>query len=255
MTRSNPSTYPTSTLWTINYLLIFTSCLYGAWLVSAQGNYLYPFWYSQLNIEEHISTYGSQNRYGRRHFTETTSDERFRLFEQIVNEVHEDGSGLDNIQYTVTRAHGEPIQHTLLTHDEVVHLTDVAILIKRLTISGFIVMLLTLLFTALLIRKQVPLPSLKATSLQIGVFLLSLIALVFVIDPQTVFDQFHIWVFPDDHPWFFYYQDSLMSTFMKAPDLFGAIALQILSLTVLVFATVIAITYKLSNVKAQKQSD
>jgi hypothetical protein len=37
----------------------------------------------------------------------------------------------------------------------------------------------------------------------------------------------HILVFPDDHQWFFYYQDSLMSTLMKAPDLFAGIAIQI----------------------------
>ena len=33
----------------------------------------------------------------------------------------------------------------------------------------------------------------------------------------------HEMVFPDDHQWFFYYQDSLMTTLMKAPDIFFAI--------------------------------
>ena len=39
-----------------------------------------------------------------------------------------------------------------------------------------------------------------------------------------MFYQFHIWLFPADHEWFFYWQDSLMSTLMKAPVLFGGIA-------------------------------
>jgi hypothetical protein len=44
---------------------------------------------------------------------------------------------------------------------------------------------------------------------------------------KAIFYQMHILVFPDDHQWFFYYQDSLMSTLMKAPDLFAGIAIQI----------------------------
>jgi hypothetical protein len=42
--------------------------------------------------------------------------------------------------------------------------------------------------------------------------------------PTQVFYQFHLWIFPADHQWFFYWQDSLMSTLMKAPVLFGGIA-------------------------------
>ena len=37
----------------------------------------------------------------------------------------------------------------------------------------------------------------------------------------------HEWVFPAEHQWFFYYQESLMTVLMKAPDLFGAIAILI----------------------------
>jgi len=47
---------------------------------------------------------------------------------------------------------------------------------------------------------------------------------VVVIGPVKVFYAAHNAVFPPGHEWFFYYQDSLMTTLMKAPDLFGFIA-------------------------------
>lgn len=53
----------------------------------------------------------------------------------------------------------------------------------------------------------------------------SLIALiVFALGPIAVFYWFHEQVFPEGHQWFFYYQDSLMTTLMKAPDIFAFIA-------------------------------
>lgn len=56
-----------------------------------------------------------------------------------------------------------------------------------------------------------------------------------VIGPKAVFTQMHIWVFPPQHKWFFYYQDSLMSTMMHAPVLFGGIAAQWAAFASLVF--------------------
>ena len=56
-----------------------------------------------------------------------------------------------------------------------------------------------------------------------------IITIVFLIfGAKAIFYQMHVLIFPPDHQWFFYYQDSLMSTMMKAPDLFAGIALQIL---------------------------
>jgi hypothetical protein len=40
-----------------------------------------------------------------------------------------------------------------------------------------------------------------------------------------VFYGLHTWIFPPGHAWFFYYQDSLMTMMMKAPELFAYIAL------------------------------
>jgi hypothetical protein len=75
---------------------------------------------------------------------------------------------------------------------------------------------------------RVQLASLAAVSAVIGVILA-------VIGPKAVFTQLHIWVFPAEHKWFFYYQDSLMSTMMHAPILFGGIAAQWAAFASIVF--------------------
>jgi hypothetical protein len=57
--------------------------------------------------------------------------------------------------------------------------------------------------------------------------------IVILLGPTKIFYLAHEVVFPDKHQWFFYYEESLMSTMMKAPALFGPIALQLLILTIL----------------------
>jgi len=60
-----------------------------------------------------------------------------------------------------------------------------------------------------------------------------------------VFYYLHTLVFPDNHQWFFYYQESLMSSLMKAPDLFAGIAIS-LSVTA---AIIYRIIYRLLMAK------
>ncbi|MFN2223885.1 MAG: DUF1461 domain-containing protein, partial [Candidatus Promineifilaceae bacterium] len=48
------------------------------------------------------------------------------------------------------------------------------------------------------------------------------------------------WICPPGHQWFFYYQDSLMTTMMKAPVLFAGIAAEWLVLTIAVFVALVA---------------
>ena len=45
-----------------------------------------------------------------------------------------------------------------------------------------------------------------------------------LIGAKRVFYSLHDLIFPAEHQWFFYYQDSLMSTMMKAPDFFAYVA-------------------------------
>ncbi|MDZ7747429.1 MAG: hypothetical protein U5K43_00040 [Halofilum sp. (in: g-proteobacteria)] len=61
---------------------------------------------------------------------------------------------------------------------------------------------------------------------------------MFAVGPVDLFYWLHEQVFPPDHQWFFHYQESLMSMMMRAPDLFGAIAVLWLALTLVVGATI-----------------
>ena len=50
-----------------------------------------------------------------------------------------------------------------------------------------------------------------------------------------IFYYLHTVVFPNNHQWFFYYQESLMSSLMKAPDLFAAIGLSLSVIAVIIY--------------------
>lgn len=56
--------------------------------------------------------------------------------------------------------------------------------------------------------------------------------------PTKMFYWLHTKIFPHNHQWFFYYQESLMTTLMKAPDLFGFIATIWAVTAILLFITI-----------------
>jgi hypothetical protein len=62
-----------------------------------------------------------------------------------------------------------------------------------------------------------------------------MVLFVFIYGPMKVFVLLHESFFPANHQWFFYYQDSLMTTMMKAPDLFFYIAGAWVGLALLIF--------------------
>ena len=71
--------------------------------------------------------------------------------------------------------------------------------------------------------SKISLPGLKVSLLTLLVIALLLTVVIVAVGPHDVFTALHEFVFPEDHQWFFYYQDSLMTTLMKAPDIFFAI--------------------------------
>ena len=75
----------------------------------------------------------------------------------------------------------------------------------------------------LAIVGKISLPGLKVSLLTLLVIALLLTIIIVAVGPNDVFSALHEFVFPADHQWFFYYQDSLMTTLMKAPDIFFAI--------------------------------
>ena len=191
-----------------------------AWLVLMKMDFLYGIWHDHGGIKEGIEKYGPQNRF-KRGFADTTRAHRLELFSEINTAVHRGGEGLEQIYYT-SPVNAEP--QTLLRVPEVVHLEDVAHLIDLLKPLPLIALFCWLLWWGASIYWSWPTPSLRG-QLAVLIALLLLAALILAaIGPEQVFNTLHIWVFPKEHQWFFYYQESLMSTMMLAPVLFGWIA-------------------------------
>lgn len=217
--------------------------LWIAWRVLAAFDFLYPVFYDAIDVHGHIETFAPQNRY-KADFGATTREERLRLFGEIVDAIHASGEGLAEIAYR--RADGRVID-TLLRAPEVGHLQDVAHLVDRIAPVGWLAVGWTAIHLLLVRLFGWPLPSLARL---LGASLLAVAAgtgLVLLIGARRVFYWSHAWAFPPDHPWFFYYQDSLMSTMMKAPDLFGAIAVVLLAAGLGLYALLLWTARRLAN--------
>ncbi len=190
-----------------------------SWKLLHVANYGYSFWYDQLGIAAHIDKFAPQNRQGKTGFENTERAEHEALFTAIGIAVNNDGKGLRELSYQST-ANTEMI---LLTDAEATHLEDVAILINRLMPFGWaaLALLVLLLVTARIWRW--PLPGPGVSLLTVAVIAVTLAIIIAAIGAGPIFTALHEAVFPAEHQWFFYYQDSLMTTLMKAPDIFFAI--------------------------------
>jgi len=207
-------------------------CLTISWILLAAANFLYPVWHDVGGLGKGIDAYGPQNRY-KPGFGDTTKAQRSDLFAQINVAVHNHGKGLERIQYSTPTSRGT---QNLLRRDEVIHLRDVANLIDVLKVAALVnavVWILLALYQYLVLRKFV---SLYMQLLSLAAVLISSGAVLVAFGPVKVFHQLHIWIFPDEHKWFFFYRDSLMSTLMMAPTLFGWIAGALVGLTVFIYA-------------------
>lgn len=202
-----------------------------AWGGLFKVDFMYPLFHDIGGIAQGIEKYGPLNRY-KTGFGETTRQQRVALFHAINEAVHSGGDGLADIRYQTPGSGGS---QQLLREPEIVHLQDVAALINLLAVfvaAVAVAWLLLLVFAAL---HKHALPPLRAQCIGLGAFFVAGLALVLALGPERVFNTLHIWVFPDDHQWFFYYQESLMSTLMLAPTLFGWIAAAWALLTLLIF--------------------
>ena len=93
-----------------------------AWHLSAQFNFLYPVWYSMLDIEQTVNQTMPKHLY-KKEFIVTNQAEHHRLFAEIVTSVQDRGNGLEEIVFFAPT--GEALD-VLLTESEVTHLRDVA---------------------------------------------------------------------------------------------------------------------------------
>lgn len=200
------------------------------WLLLFQTNFFYGFWHDYGGIKENIEFYAPKNHFITS-FELTNKQERVYVFQQINNAVHMNANELSNIVFST------PIKSKiqLLHADEIQHLQDVAMLIKKLykgLLAMFVIWLITLVYAY---KKSLLLPSLKK-QLTALLFIIALIVLIIILlGPTNVFYALHEVVFTKGVPWFFYYEESLMSTIMAAPTLFGWIALSYLILLTIIF--------------------
>ena len=213
-------------------VLAFWLSLYLAWNTLSAVNFLYPVLYNRLDIGTTIAQYGPVNRY-KRGFETTTRDERIRLFGAIVEAVNHDGRGLAQIQYY--NAQGRPLA-SFLREPEIVHLQDVANLLHRLRVVSYFAAGLLLIVLAAQHRGRLPGPGWRGTLITVAGIVVTASGLIAAYGPVAFFYKMHTLVFPAGHQWFFYYYESLMTTLMKAPDIFGYIAALLIVLTGAYFA-------------------
>ena len=205
---------------------LFCICLTFSWYIWSQNNFSFGHLYEYNEIKEHIEKYAPQNR-NRDNFEATTKDERVRIFGEIVKAINNNGFGLDKIVY---KTDGEKIIDKFLTRPEIEHLQDVSILIKNMKKTSIYMMAvffgLILFFWIYKVRKGKyfwkPF-SVLAAFFSMTFLLVICCAAVLAIGPQNIFYIFHELFFADKGQWYFYFQDSLMTTLMPEP-IFGSIA-------------------------------
>jgi len=222
-----------------------------SWVLLAQINFGYSALYEVMSIEQHVKKFGPQNRY-RRAFHYTDKPEHVRLFAAINDAIHNQGNGLDDLKYHTPQ--GQEID-TLLREPEVIHLVDVANLITAFFIVGGAAALIWFMTTFICLMRKIALPSVKVQSISIAVLMAVAALITLVVGPVKVFYAFHVWLFPDNHQWFFYYQESLMTILMKAPFLFGYIAILLAVLALLIFILVNLALQRMTKHRMASQDD
>ncbi|HHH44791.1 MAG TPA: DUF1461 domain-containing protein [Gammaproteobacteria bacterium] len=191
-----------------------------AWYTLSAVNFFYPVLHDVIGIDATIAEYAPGNIY-RKSFDQTTRKQRAELFRQIVYGINHDGRGLESIRYT--DAQGRPIDR-LLREAEIIHLRDVAQLLNTLKAVAWVSGALLFAMVGFCRLRNTGFPA-PARVLGTAVLALLLIAvIVSVSGAEKLFYRWHTLVFPEGHQWFFYYEESLMTMLMKAPDLFAWLA-------------------------------
>ena len=217
-------------------LALLVSCLYVSWQVLSQANFLYDQIYEHNNLEAHVNEFAPLNRNDKESFALTSKTERVRVFNDIAREINTGGGGLGSITYT---PEGADAATPFLVEAERDHLQDVANLVSSLKPIGAVIASLLIAFYGFCWYYKVSRyqyfwrPSGVFVSLvQIAAVAALCVAITFAIGPQQTFYLLHEWAFSDKAQWYFYFEDSLMTTLM--PEIvFANIAALLGILTVL----------------------
>ena len=217
-------------------LALLVSCLYVSWQVLSQANFLYDQIYEHNDLEAHVNEFAPLNRNGKESFALTTKAERVRVFNDIAREINAGGGGLGAITYT---PEGAGAATTFLVEAERDHLQDVANLVSSLKPVGAVIASLLIIFYGFCWYYKVSRyqyfwrPSgIFVSLIQIAAVTALCAAITFALGPQQTFYLLHEWAFSGKAQWYFYFEDSLMTTLM--PEIvFANIAALIGVLTVL----------------------
>ena len=193
-------------------------------------------------IESHIAEFAPQNRQNRINFELTSKNERIRIVGKILRTVNSKGVGLETIKYFNTD--GVPV-NLFLTLAEVEHLKDVSVLVHLMNSIAFILMIIFIIIFSLAWRYKTTTPSLLMLTCNMVGFVIIATGCIIFIGPQIVFNELHEWVFADKSEWHFYYQDSLMTTLLKAPDTFATIAILMTAIALIFWLLIFCLTKKL----------
>jgi len=218
-------------LWLPVLPLLLVFCFFLTWTGLSKVNFLYSFWYQHTALEEFIDFYAPQNRF-KKNFELVDKQGRIEIFAEIVTAINNGGVGLGEIVYYDS---GGDIVDTFLHDSERIHLeyvSDLVILFKYFSMFSLIWLLVLLIF---LFFYSTAVPDLKKLTLLYLYVFLFIGVVVLIYGPENTFVLLHEAAFPDNHQWHFYYQDSLMTTLMMAPDLFAYIAGVWISISLLIF--------------------
>ncbi|MFQ5644096.1 MAG: DUF1461 domain-containing protein [Thiogranum sp.] len=214
--------------------ILITSALFVslllAWYTLSACNFFYPVLHDVVGIDATIAEYAPRNSY-RKSFDRTTRKQRAELFREIVRGINNHGEGLDTIRYF--DAQGQPLG-LLLRKPEIVHLGDVARLLDRLQRAALLSGVLLIVMITFYRRRNINIPPAGRVLAAVVLTLLFIAIVVAASGAEKLFYQWHTLVFPAGHQWFFYYEESLMTMLMKAPDLFAWLAV-LLALFALAF--------------------
>ncbi len=196
--------------------------------------------YDTMNIEQHIDEWAPRNRFQRMDFDTTSKPVRLKLFSDIVLAINNQGEGLAQLSFETPT--GQSIR--FLRNAEVIHLQDVAHLVDFFAWLALVCTGLALVLLGCINFFKLKRPSAKLLLLFTAFPMVIGTIGTLLIGPTKVFYALHVWIFPADHEWFFIYPDSLMTTLMKAPDLFGYIALLWLGTALLLWGALLFVLFR-----------
>jgi hypothetical protein len=220
-------------IWLSFFPILLLISFYFSWALLSSQSFLYEFWYDNTKLESFIDLYAPQNN-NKPEFALTSREERIRVFSEILDSVNNSGKGLAEISF---KGPDGEFLGLLLNQPEIEHLELVSIFVSMFKSISVFSLLVLVIFLVTILRNKIKIPDMKIILITYLIVLMIFSVSVLLIGPQNLFVFLHKEFFPDNHQWFFYYQDSLMTTLMMAPDLFGyfALAWSILAIIIFIF--------------------